>query len=134
MDFQATCRYARGSARKARLVADLIRGKQVDDALETLMFIHRKPKVMVEKLLKSAIANVNEYVNRVKNNPELFPKANMEKIDTLLSDGVEGHLRIKKVFVDGGPVMKRWLPRAMGRATPLLKRSCHITLVLSDGN
>jgi len=47
---------------------------------------------------------------------------------------VEGHLRIKKVFVDGGPVMKRWLPRAMGRATPLLKRSCHITLVLSDGN
>lgn len=127
MEFTAKHRFARSSPRKARLVVDMIRGKQVNDALEALMFVHRRAKVMVEKTLKSAMANAGHMVDQIRSNPEKYPNP---KIDPDKFD-VED-LYVKDAFVDGGPILKRWMPRAMGRATPIKKRTCHITITLSD--
>lgn len=132
MDFHVRHRFARTSARKARYIADLIRGKALNEALECTMFVHRRAKVMVEKALKSGISNANEYLNRIKNSPDRYKHVDLKRVDELLADGVENHLFVKEAFVDGGPILKRWLPRAMGRATPILKRTCHITIILSD--
>jgi large subunit ribosomal protein L22 len=95
--------------RKARYVADLIRGKKVEDALDVLAFSPRKASRLISKLIKSAIANAgqNESID----------------VDTLF---------IKKIFVDGGPTLKRFRPRAMGRATTIRKRTSHITVVLDE--
>ncbi|MBD3310919.1 MAG: 50S ribosomal protein L22 [Candidatus Magasanikbacteria bacterium] len=107
MQTQAKLRFLRIGPRKVRLLADLIRGMKVEKAIEQLMFSKKDAAKPLLKLLNSAIANA-------EHNHEM-------KKDTLV---------IKKAFVDGGPVLKRWMPRAMGRATPIRKRTSHITIVL----
>ena len=97
---------ARMSASKVRLVIDLIRGKQVDQALATLANSPRKAARMIEKVLKSAIANAEQ--------KGLDPE----------------ELIVKKAYVDEGPTMKRVKPRAMGRANIIKRRTCHITVVV----
>ncbi len=103
----ARARYVRGSARKARLVCDHIRGKPVPEARALLAFAPRGAARDWEKLLNSAIANA-------ENNHEL----------------VADELRVTAVYADEGPTIKRFKPRAMGRATPILKRTSHLTIEL----
>lgn len=109
METIAKHRYARTSAQKARLVADLIRGKKVAQALEILTFTNKKAAALVKKVLESAIANAEH------------------------NDGADvDDLKVAKIFVDEGPSMKRVMPRAKGRAVRILKRTSHITVVVSD--
>ena len=103
---RAVWRRARMSASKVRLVIDLIRGKQVDQALATLANSPRKAARMIEKVLKSAIANAEQ--------KGLDPE----------------ELIVKRAYVDEGPTMKRVKPRAMGRANVIRRRICHITVVV----
>ena len=109
MEAKAVARYIRMSPRKARYVADLIRGKKVEDALDVLAFTPRRASNTVSRLLKSAIANAgqNESID----------------VDTLY---------VKKIFVDEGPMLKRFRPRAMGRAARIRKRTSHITVILDE--
>ncbi|AQM18685.1 50S ribosomal protein L22 [Vibrio anguillarum] len=109
MEAIAKHNFARISPQKARLVADLIRGKSVDQALEILTFSNKKAAVLVKKVLESAIANAEH------------------------NEGADiDDLNVAKIFVDEGPVMKRIMPRAKGRADRILKRSSHITVVVAD--
>ena len=105
----ARARFVRVSARKARLVLDQIRGKPVGEALATLEYTPRAAARLVEKVLRSAIANA-EHNHQVRN----------------LDD-----LRVVRAIADGGPSMKRVQPRAMGRATPINKRTSHIAVALT---
>ncbi|HEY3346530.1 MAG TPA: 50S ribosomal protein L22 [Nitrospirota bacterium] len=109
MESKAIARFIRVTPRKARLVVDVIRGKKVGEAVNMLTFMPQHASNIVLKLLKSAIANAEQ-----KNIPDV------------------DRLRVKTVFVDQGPTMKRVSPRAMGRANIIKKRSSHITLVLGD--
>jgi large subunit ribosomal protein L22 len=109
MEVAAKLRGARISAQKARLVADQVRGKKVDEALNILQFSTKKAAHIVKKLLNSAIANAE----------------NNEGADV-------DDLRVKTIFVDEGMVMKRLKPRAKGRADRIVKRSCHITIRVAD--
>lgn len=109
MGAKASARYVRLSPRKARLVIDLIRGKGVGEALNILSFAQRKAAGVISKLLKSALANASQ--------------DRSIDVDTL---------RIKEAFVDQGPMMKRFMPRARGRVTRIRKRTSHITLVLEE--
>ena len=109
METKAVYRYARVTPRKARRVIDLIRGKQAGEAMISLKFMPYKAAKLVEKTVRSAMANAEQ-------------KA--ESID------VE-QLRITKVVVDEGPTMKRMRPRAMGRANIIKKRTSHITVHLT---
>ncbi len=102
------------SPRKMRLLADLIRGMEVENALNTLKFSSKDPSVPLEKLLLSAIANW-----RVKN----------EGVDV-----AEANLHVKTIFVDGGRVLKRMRPAPQGRAYRVRKRSNHITLIVDSKN
>jgi len=111
MTSTAILRYARIAPRKMRIVAKLIRGKSVEDAVNLLMFTNRRAAGMLKKLLISAIANAE---NKNKGN-----------IDT-------DELIVKDVAVDEGPIVKRWMPRAMGRATRINKRTSHVRIVLDD--
>ena len=106
----AKARFVRVSARKARLVLDKIRGKPVGEALATLSFTPRAAARLVEKVLRSAVANA-EHNHQVRN----------------LDD-----LRVVKAFADGGPSMKRVQPRAMGRAFFIRHKTSHLTIVVSD--
>jgi large subunit ribosomal protein L22 len=98
METQSIARYIRMSPRKARYVADLVRGKKVGEALDILTFTHRRASPVISRLIKSGIANAgqNESID----------------VDTLY---------IKKIFVDGGPTLRRFRPRPMGRAPELEK-------------
>jgi large subunit ribosomal protein L22 len=107
--FTATHRFARISAQKARLVMDLIRGEPVERALITLRFSQRRASPMIGKVLRSALANATQ-------------KAGLEGED----------LVVWRAFVDGGPIAKRWRPRAMGRGYPRLRRTCHLSVVLKQ--
>ena len=109
MEAKAVAKHLRITARKARLVTDLIKGKDVDTAVAILKSTPKKAAKMVEKVLNSATANA-------ENNHDMF-------VDDLI---------VKKAFVDEGPTMKRWKPRAQGSASPINKRTSHITVVLSD--
>jgi large subunit ribosomal protein L22 len=109
MEVKAVTRYVRISPRKARLVTELIKGKPVEEALTILRFVPKKAARLVDKTLRSAVANAEQ-------NPNI-------DVDTLY---------IKRIFVDGGPTMKRWRARAMGRATKIIKRSSHITVILDE--
>jgi len=102
------------SPRKMRLLADLIRGLEVEGALNTLKFSTKDPSVPLEKLLLSAIANW-----RVKN----------EGVDV-----ADANLFVKTIFVDGGRVLKRMRPAPQGRAYRVRKRSNHITLIVDSRN
>lgn len=109
MEAIAKHNFARISPQKARLVADQIRGKSVDQALELLTFSNKKAAELVKKVLESAIANAEH------------------------NEGADiDDLRVAKIFVDEGPVMKRIMPRAKGRADRILNRSSHITVVVAD--
>lgn len=103
----ATAKYIRISPRKVKIVIDLIRGKQVDDALAILMFTTKSASPVVEKLLNSAIANA-------ENNLEL-PR---------------DELYIAEIYANPGPTLKRYVARSRGSASPILKRTSHITIVL----
>ncbi|GAB4301970.1 MAG: 50S ribosomal protein L22 [Myxococcota bacterium] len=106
---RAKLKFLRIAPRKVRIVADLVRGKQVEEALNILAFTPKRAAEPLAKLIKSAVANA-----------EQIPDA---RIDT-------DRLFISKLMVDGGPVLKRYLPRAHGRATKILKRTSHITIQL----
>lgn len=109
MEVAAKHRGARLSAQKARLVADQIRGKGVEEALEVLTFSTKKAASLVKKVLESAIANAEH------------------------NDGLDvDDLRVTTVYVDEGPTMKRIRPRAKGRADRIMKRTCHITVKVAD--
>ncbi len=105
----AVLRGARLSAQKARLVADAIRGKQVDEALNILAFSGKKGADIMKKVLESAIANAEHN--------------NGADVD---------ELKVSTVFVDEGMTMKRIRPRAKGRADRIFKRTCHITVKVSE--
>ena len=106
----ARARFVRVSARKARLVLDQIRGKAVGEALATLEFTPRAAARLIEKVLRSAVANA-EHNHQVRD----------------LDD-----LRVVQAYADGGPVLKRVQPRAMGRAFSIKHRTSHLTIGVSD--
>ena len=106
----ARARFIRVSARKARLVLDQIRGQSVGDALATLEFTQRAAARLIEKVLRSAVANA-EHNHQVRN----------------LDD-----LRVVQAIADGGPSLKRVQPRAMGRAFFIKHRTSHLTIAVSD--
>ena len=111
MEAKAIAKTVRIAPRKVRLVVDLIRGKNVADAAAILKLTTKGATEPVEKVLKSAAANaVNNY--------------HME----------QSKLYVKEAFVNEGPTLKRYLPRAKGSADSLLKRTCHITIVLAERN
>ena len=102
-------KYIRISPQKTRLVVNLIRGKKVEEAQKVLIFTRKKAAGIVEKVLKSAIANAAQ-------NPNID-----EKI-----------LYVKEIFVGQGPTLKRWRARAQGRAAMIKKRMSHITVILDE--
>jgi large subunit ribosomal protein L22 len=109
MEIKAKLKHLRISPRKVRLVAGLIRGMETSKAIEQLKFMNKKAAKPVEKLLNSGIANaVNNY-----------------ELD-------ENNLFIKEIRVDDGVTLKRWMPRAHGRATPIRKRSSHVEIILKE--
>lgn len=107
MEVKAIAKNIRMSAKKARLVVDVIRGKHVEDALSQLMFINKRAVGPIQKVLNSAIANAENNFN-------------LNRKDLIV--------RVAKV--DEGFTLKRWMPRAFGRATPIRKRACHITVAV----
>jgi len=109
METVAVAKYLRISPQKVRLVADLIRGKDVDVALNVLAFTPKASAPLIAKVLKSAIANAGQ-------------KEGVD-VDTLV---------VKNVLVDEGPTLKRFRARAMGRGTRILKRMCHIKVIVEE--
>ena len=109
MQVAAKLRYARISPQKCRLVADAIRGKNVDEALKTLVFTPKKSARILKKVLESAVANAEH------------------------NEGADvDDLKVSTVFVNEGRSLKRIMPRAKGRADRIVKRSCHITVKVAD--
>lgn len=109
MEVAARLRHARVSPQKARLVADQIRGLPVERALNILEFSIKKSGHIIKKVLNSAIANAEH------------------------NEGADvDELRIAQIYVDQGPMLKRMMPRAKGRGNRILKRSSHITVIVSD--
>ena len=107
---KASGKYLPTSHTKARPVINLIRGKKVEEALNILKFCNKKPARLIEKILKSAVANAQE-------------NQKIEDIDVLY---------IKEIYINNGPTAKRFMPRARGRACRILKRSSHIKLALDQ--
>ena len=105
---KAILRYVRMTPRKVRMVIDLIRGRDVPEALMLLKYLPRAAAPVVEKVLNSAVANAGQ---QEMGDPE--------------------SLKISKAYVDGGPVLKRFRPRSMGRANPIHKRTSHVTIAVS---
>jgi large subunit ribosomal protein L22 len=110
MEAKATARYVRVSPRKVRQLVDEVRGRDVGKALDLLDYTPRPVAKMVSKLIRSAISNAVNKEGRID-------------VDDLY---------IKRLIVGDGPRMKRWMPRARGRATPIIKRSSHITVVVAE--
>lgn len=109
MEAKAIVRHVRIAPRKAQLVVDLVRGKKVDEALAILKYTPKAAAPIVEKLVKSAIANAEN-----NNNMDV------------------DRLYISEIYANQGPTMKRFRPRAMGRATTIRKRTSHIGVVLKE--
>ncbi len=112
MEAVARARFSRGSARKVRRVVELIKDKNVEEALNILSFVPKYAAQYIEKVLKSATANAISQEGTAKLKAE--------------------DLYIKKIFVDGGPMMKRIRPSSMGRAYRIRKRTNHLTIIVSD--
>ena len=112
MEIKASLKNLRMSPQKVRLVADLIRKKTVDQSLAQLKFANKRAALPILKLIQSAVANA-------KHNYDLADQTN---------------LFVKEIKVGGGATLKRWAPKAHGRATPIRKRSCHIDLALGEIN
>ncbi len=109
MESRAVARYIRISPRKVRLIMNEIRGKKVEEALTQLSFAPQKGAFILKKLINSAVANAEQNFDM--------------DVDTLY---------IKRIFADEGPTLKRFRPRAMGRATRIRKRTSHLTVVLDE--
>ncbi len=109
MESTAKLSFARLSPRKTRLVVDMVRGKEIQTALNILRFTPQPSARLVAKLLSSAVANAEQ--------------KGVSDVDRLY---------VKSIFVDGGTVLKRFLPRAMGRASKIRKPTSHITVVLAE--
>lgn len=109
MEVKASLKFARVGAQKARLVADTVRGKNVNEAVKSLVFMNKKTAVMIKKLIESAVANADQ-------------KKVMD-VDSLY---------VKFITVDQGPVLKRFRPRAQGRAFGVRKKTSHINVVLGE--
>ena len=110
MQVTAQLRYARISPQKCRLVADLVRGKPVGNAIATLKYLPKKGAEIVRKVLESAVANAEH------------------------NHGADiDELKVALIHVDTAPVLKRFAARAKGRGTRIVKRSSHITVAVSDG-
>ncbi len=109
MEVRATLKYAKISAQKARLVADQIRGLSAETAIDQLRFSNKKAALLIKKVLDSAIANAEHN--------------NAADIDELV---------ISTIMIDEGPQARRFQARARGRANRIIKRSCHITVMVSD--
>lgn len=107
--YKAVLKNVRIAPRKVRLVADLVRGKQVQEALDILKLTTKRSAPVVSSLLTSAIANATS--------------RSTVDVDRLV---------ISELMVDGGAMLKRFMPRAQGRATPILKRTSHITMKLKE--
>jgi large subunit ribosomal protein L22 len=110
METTASIRGARLSAQKGRLVADLVRGKPVDKALNILAFTQKKAAGIIKKALESAIANAEH------------------------NDGADiDELRVTKIYVEQGPTQRRFSARAKGRGTRINKKTCHVYVAVGDG-
>ncbi len=109
MESSAKLTSVRLSPRKTRLVVDLVRGKVIQEALNTLRFLPQPSAKLVSKLLQSAVANAEQ--------------KGVSDVDSLY---------VKSIYVDGGSVLKRYVPRAMGRASKIRKPTSHISVTLSD--
>lgn len=110
MEFVASHRYAPISPRKARLVIDLVRGKHVNDALQILRGTPKRASYLVDRVLRSAMANADQSL-----------EASMEE------------LRVARAWADPGPTRKKWRAAARGRWVTIRGRTCHINIVLDDG-
>jgi len=109
MEARAVARYMRISPQKMRLIMDEVRGKKVDEAIRLLSFSPKKGARVLKKLINSAVANA-------ETNKEV-------DVDTLY---------VKRIYADQGPIMKRFRPRAMGRASRIRKRTSHLTVILDE--
>jgi large subunit ribosomal protein L22 len=107
---KASATHIRISPRKVRMVVDTVRGKSVSQAISILGFTRKKAALPVQKLLKSAVANAVE-------------NDGISDVDTLVID---------RIMVDEGPTLKRFMPRARGRATPIRKRTSHVRIILRE--
>jgi len=114
MDFRASHRYARISPSKVRPVIDLVRGRSVNGALTNLKTTNRRGAPMIRKVIESALAGARQVIAE-------------KKLDLDAND-----LLVAVARVDEGPRLKRWKPRARGMAAPILKRTCHIHVVLRE--
>jgi len=110
LEAKAIEKFIRISPRKLRYVADIIRSKRVDDAVDILTFTPKKAALIIRKAVQSAAANATEN-HKMK----------------------EDDLVVEKVFIDEGPALKRFRPRARGRAAKIKKRTSHLTVIVSDG-
>jgi len=108
MPFKASHKFARIAPRKARLILDLIRGRDVDDALALLKFSKKRAAVLVDKVVRSAVANAGE-----------------QEADT-------GALYVKEAWADPGPTMKRFMPKDRGKAYNIMKRTSHLVVTLDE--
>ena len=108
MAFKATHRFARIAPRKARLVMDLIRGRDVDDALAMLQFSKKRAAVLIDKVVRSAVANASE-----------------QEADT-------NTLFVKECWVDPGPIIKRFQPKDRGKAYAIQKKTSHLVVALDE--
>ena len=107
--WKSTHRYARISARKARLVTGLIAGRHVDEALELLKFTRKRASSMIDKVLRAAVANADEQEADVRS------------------------LYVHEARVDEGPTIKRFRPKDRGRAHPIMKRTSHLVIAVGVG-
>jgi large subunit ribosomal protein L22 len=112
MESSAKLKFVRVSAQKARLVANMVRGKDVSEAIELLTFTNKKSAPIIQKLVESAVANA-----------EVKSSAGNDDLDV-------DDLFVQAITVDAGPSLRRFRPRARGRATKILKKTSHITVVL----
>jgi large subunit ribosomal protein L22 len=110
MPYEAKHRFARIAPRKARLVMDLIRGRDVDDAIAMLKFSKQRVSGMIEKVVRSAVANANEQETA----------------------NIRGTLYVAKAWVDPGPVIKRFQPKDRGKAYPINKRTSHLVVTVDE--
>jgi large subunit ribosomal protein L22 len=110
MEVKAVAKYVRISPQKVRKLIDAVKGKPVEEGLYVLKFMPQKAASIVEKTIKSAVANADQY-------PDM-------DVDSLV---------IQNITADQGPTLKRFRARARGRGTRILKRTAHITVILSEG-
>ena len=109
MEVAAKLKHAKISAQKVRLVADQVRGKPVEQALQLLAFSPKKAAAIVKKVLESAIANAEH------------------------NEGADiDELKVSRIFIDEGPSMRRWRARAKGRVNHIIKRTSHLTVMVGD--